>query len=64
VKGLVWFGVMVLGMAACGGATTAATTSTVAAPPATTSTVTAPPAVQVAGADLSGLGFEVHQEPG
>jgi hypothetical protein len=49
-----WFSVIVLGMAACGGATTAATTST----------VTTPLAVQAAATDLSGLGFEVHQEPG
>jgi hypothetical protein len=54
VKGPMWLTVMVLGMAACGGATTAATTST----------VTAPPAVQAAATDLSGLGFEVHHEPG
>jgi hypothetical protein len=53
-----WFSVMVLGMAACGGATTTTTTTT------TTPTATAPTAVQAAGTDLSGLGFEVHQEPG
>lgn len=56
MKSIASLSVMVLAMAACGGGTTTTT-------PATTTT-TAPPAAQTAGTDLSGLGFEVHQEPG
>lgn len=58
MKSLLWLIVMGLGMTACGGATTTTTPAT------TTATTTAPPTVQAAGTDLSGLGFEVHQEPG
>jgi len=63
MKSLVWLTVGVLGMTACGQATTATTTATppAATTPATTTAATSP---QVAGTDLSGLGFEVHQEPG
>jgi hypothetical protein len=50
MKSLVWLTMIVLGVTACGGVTTA--------------TTTAPTAVQAGGPDLSGLGFEVHQEPG
>ena len=62
MKSLVWLAVGVLGMTACGQATTATTTAT--PPAATTATTTAATPVQAAGIDLSGIGFEVHQEPG
>ena len=57
-KRSMWLVLAVLGVTACG-ETTAATTTAVTA--ATTPAVTAG---QTAGIDLSGLGFEVHQEPG
>ena len=50
MNSLVWLAMVVLGVTACGGVTTAITT--------------APTAVQAGGLDLFGLGFEVHQEPG
>lgn len=63
MKRLLWLTVMVLGMTACGGATTAITTPTTTAP-STTANTTGSPAFQAAGTDLSGLGFEVHKAPG
>ncbi len=47
-KGLVWLTLLVLTVTACRGATTETTVS----------------ANQVVGIDLSGLSFDVHQEPG
>jgi hypothetical protein len=58
VKRSLWLVLLVLGVTACGGATTATTTAT------TAPTTTAAAAVEAAETDLSGLGFEVHQAPG
>ncbi|MDH5615708.1 MAG: hypothetical protein OEY62_04130 [Acidimicrobiia bacterium] len=59
MKGSFWLVLIVLGLSACGGATTAITTATTAATTTTTTT-----AIEAGRTDLSGLGFEVHKEPG
>ena len=60
MRGRVWLTVLMLGLAACG--TDADATAPTTAPPTTAAPATT--VVQGAGLDLSGLGFEVHQEPG
>jgi len=50
MKRLVWLALIVLGLTACGRATTASPTVTTALP--------------VAGPDMAGINLEVHQEPG
>lgn len=62
MKRLLWLVVLTFGIASCGGSTTTATTSAGAANASVTPSASV--ASPVVGIDLSGLGFEVHQEPG
>ena len=53
---------LALGVAACGGTTTSTTTTTTTV--SSSSTPTTAVSTVAAGAELAGLSFEVHQEPG
>ncbi len=60
MKNLLWLSIIVLGVTACGGTTADTPSTTLPEAPSTTAST----AVQVTGVDLSGISFDVHQEPG
>lgn len=67
MKKTIGLALLIFGLSACGGsssATTSVPSTDAAAGESETSATVAPTTTVTAGAELAGIAFEVHQEPG